>query len=316
MSSEILCLRSAALAAFTACCCTLVPSRLDAEEKPLPSGPVHIGMAQALFADQPKFMIHFLVDRFGAFTKEQTGVEGKVSLAGDALALGKLLHENKYQLGFFYGIEFAWAQQKYPDLRPLTLVISKHRHWHAKLVVAKANPAGSVAALKGKDLALPGRHKPHCRLFLEKSCLRAGQAAPKEFFGHITHPQSIEDALDSVLLDKVQAAVVDDHGWEHYQSIKPGGCARLKIIEESEAFPPGVIAFRAGGMAETTLERLRAGLGKAAQSPRGRDTMALFGITSFDPVPSEFERTLADIRKAYPARTVAGAGTVNGKEKR
>jgi ABC-type phosphate/phosphonate transport system substrate-binding protein len=271
---------------------------------------------QTLFAEQPKVVVHFLVDRLGTFLTEQTGVDGKASMAGDALALGKLLHENKYQLGFFYGIEFAWAQQKYPDLRPLTLVISKHRCWHAKLVVAKDNPAGSVAALKGKDLALPGRHKPHCRLFLEKSCASAAHAAPKEFFGHITHPQSIEDALDSVLLGDVQAALVDELGWEHYQSIKPGGLARLKVIEESEAFPPGVIAFRVGGLAEATLDRFRAGLGKAAKSHRGRDTMALFGITSFDPVPGEFQRTLADIRKAYPARTVDGTRTVNGKEKR
>jgi len=313
MSRHILSLLTAALAAFMASCCGPVLSRLDADEQP--SERVHIGMVQTLFADQPKAIMHFLVGRFGAFVKEQTGVDSQVSMAGDPLALGKLLHEYKEQLGFFYGIEFARAQQKYPDLRPLTLVISKYKRWHAKLVVAKDNPVGSIAALKGMNLALPG-HKPHCRLFVERSCLQAGQASPKEFFGRVTHPQSIEDALDNVLLGKVQAAVVDELGWEHYQSIKPGGCARLKVLAESEAFPPGVIAFRAGGVAETTLDRFRTGLGKAAKSPRGRDTMALFGITSFDPVPSDFDRVLADIRTAYPARTVDGAPTVGGKQDR
>jgi ABC-type phosphate/phosphonate transport system substrate-binding protein len=297
---------SLALTALATCC--LLTSSASGEETPTP--PVQIGMVRTLFADKPKVMIDFLLERLGAFLKEQTEVDGKVTMAGDALDLGKLLHENRYQLGFFYGIEFAWAQQKYSDLRPVMLVISKHRNWHAKLVAAKENAGGTFAVFRGKDLALPGRHKPHCRLFVEKSCARAGQCDPKAFFSHITHPESVEDALDSVLLGQVQAAIVDERGWEHYQSIKPGSFARLKVIEESEAFPPGVIAYRAGGLAEPKLGRFRAGLVNAAKSPRGRDTMALFGITSFDEVPGDFDQTLAAIRKAYPAPAA------DGKEKR
>src|SRR5262249_18442274 len=131
--------------------------------------PIELGVVKSLAHDQSKA----LESSLGSFLKNQTGVDSRVRVAGDALQLGKLMKENRYQFGFFHGIEFAWAQTKYPDLRPLVMVVSKYRQWHA-LVIVKKNSAASFAMLKGKELAFPERNKPHCQLFLDKLCSQSG----------------------------------------------------------------------------------------------------------------------------------------------
>jgi ABC-type phosphate/phosphonate transport system substrate-binding protein len=265
-----------------------------------PAQPIQIGIVKTV-ADQSKSVGRLVAHFFAALVKQQTGVGAQVTIAGDAFHLGGLLEEKKQQLGFFYGVEFAWAQQEYPDLRPLVTVISRYHVWHARLVVSKENKA-DLAALKGKAIALPQRYRPHCRLFLEKTCACSGQCHPAAFFGQITYPSSTEDALDSLLTGDIQAAIVDDAALDSYKDIKPGCFARLRVVQESEPFPPGVIAYRQGGLDRDTCTRLRSGLINAAKSASGREVMAIFGITNFEPVPADFGERLADIAKAYPRK--------------
>ena len=109
-----------------------------------------------------------------------------------------------------------------------------------------------------------------------------------------------------MLNGEAHAAVVDNSALDHYKDIKPGCFARLRVVEESEAFPPGVIAYREGGLDEATRNRLRTGLMNASKSVRGREAMALFGVTDFEAVPADFGERLASIRKAYPAAHAGG----------
>jgi ABC-type phosphate/phosphonate transport system substrate-binding protein len=266
-----------------------------------PAQPIQIGLVKTL-ADQSTSARRLVTHLFGALVKQQTGVDARVTIAGDAFDLGRRLEEKKYQLGFFYGVEFAWAQQEYHDLRPLVTVISKYHAWHARLVVSKDNEAADLAALKGKSLALPQRYRPHCRLFLEKACASSCRAEPAACFGHITYPASTEDALDSVLTGDSQATVVDDSAMDHYKEIKPGCFARLRVVQESEPFPPGVIAYRQDGLDRDTLARLRTGLMNASKAVSAREGMALVGVTNFEPVPADFGDRLARIAKAYPPK--------------
>jgi len=271
--------------------CWPVPARIATGQEPVK--PIKLGLVKSLAQDQPKA----LESSLGSFLKNQIGVDSRVSVAGDALQLGKMMKENKYQLGFFHGIEFAWAQKKYPDLRPLVMVVSKYRQWHA-LVVVKKNSAASFAKLKGKELVLPERNKPHCQLFLDKLCKQSGGS--EAFFGRISHTDSITDALDSVFLNKAQATIVDDLGWECYQDLKPGCHARLQVLEKSELFPAGLIAFRQGGIDKAMCERFRERLLGSGKTVQSREFMALLGITAFEPVPAGFDRSLAKILEIYP----------------
>ena len=49
----------------------------------------------------------------------QTGVPGQMVMGGDARNLSQRLQSNHFQLGVFQGVEFAWAQQECPELKPL-----------------------------------------------------------------------------------------------------------------------------------------------------------------------------------------------------
>ncbi len=70
----------------------------------------------------------------------------------------------------------------------------------------------------------------------------------------------MESALDDVVRGKYPAALVDTSGLEFYKDLKPGVFARLKVLVQSEVFPPVVIVYHKGALNDATLARIRNGL--------------------------------------------------------
>ena len=101
-----------------------------------------------------------------------------------------------------------------------------------------------LADLKGKDVGFPKKSKEHCRVFMERGCADLGQCNAKGFFNQVFASPNADDALDDVLRGKLQAVVTDNASLEEYEQFKPGCFARLKVIKQSEPFPPAVIAYR------------------------------------------------------------------------
>jgi ABC-type phosphate/phosphonate transport system substrate-binding protein len=263
--------------------------------------PVKIGMTKSIFVDVPPLLIKFVAPSFSQLTKECTGLNGQMVVGGDAFELCKQLHDNEVQLAVFQGIEFAWVQQKHPELMPIMVATYRHHHLKANLVVRKDNPMAGFAELRGTDLAMPRKSKEHCRLFLERLCSDSGQCEPKAFFNQVTRPSSMEDALDDVCGGKVQACIMDAAALENYHNIKPGCAARLRIAKQSETFPCAVICCRKGALAEDTLNRFRAGMMTANKNDKTRELMNLYMITSFEPLPADYFQTVTEILKSYPA---------------
>jgi ABC-type phosphate/phosphonate transport system substrate-binding protein len=259
---------------------------------------VRIGLVTSLFRDVPAPMVEMAKQPFQTLMRDQTGLQGNLVVGGDALALGKQLDKNRVQIGVFHGVEFAWAQAKYPDLRPLMLAVNRQRHLYANVVV-RADSAAGFADLKGQKLSLPRLSREHCHLFLNRLTTEAG-GRPATFFAKIVEHPNVEDALDDVLRGKVQAAVVDSVSMECYGLVKPGCHARLKVLTKSEVFPAAVIAYRHGSLDAATLKTFRDGMINANQTARGRDLMALWKLTAFEPIPEDFQQTLDNIRRAYP----------------
>jgi ABC-type phosphate/phosphonate transport system substrate-binding protein len=272
----------------------------------VPPGTVRIGLVRSLFRDLPEPMVQMMTQPFQALMQSQTGLNGTVLPCGDACDLGRRLHEGAMDLGVFHGVEFAWAQQKYPDLRPLVIAINKHRHLTAHLVVRNDSDAAGFADLKGKVVALPRRSREHCRLFLERQCQDAG-GEPPSFFAKVVAPANVEAALDDVVRGKVQAAVVDGVSLECYEHVKSGCFARLKLLKQSEVFPAAVVAYRQGAVDDATLTRFRDGMVSASQNGRGRDLMTMWKLTAFEDVPADYQQTLANIVRAYPYAAPAAA---------
>jgi ABC-type phosphate/phosphonate transport system substrate-binding protein len=273
----------------------LTPGRGAAD----PPDQVRIGLVQSLFRDVPAPLVEMASSPFHSLMRAQTGLDGQLVTVPDYSDLGRQLHDGKLQLGVFHGVEFGWAAQTYKDLRPLCIAINRQRDLYAFVVAREDGGPGSFAALKGKAVALPLRSREHCHLFLERLCAASGRA-PAQFFSKVLTPTNVEAALDDVLRGGAQAAVVDGVALECYRQVKPGCCARLKVLAKSELFPAAVIAYRQGALDRDTLARFKTGMITANQNERGRELMSMWKLTAFEAVPDSYGRELANILKTYP----------------
>ena len=220
--------------------------------------PVRIGMVSSLFNDIPPGLVEFAGGPFKMMVKEFTGLDGQLKVGGDAYEVGRKLSTRELDLAVFHGFEFGWARQKYPGLRPLTIAVSKFRQVNAFLVVRSDSDIKTFGDLSGKDVGFPRKSKEHCRIFMERSCVDFAQCGSKRFFNQVFASANADDAMDDVLRGKLQAVVTDNASLEEYEQFKPGCYARLKVIKQSEPFPPAVVAFyegRVGGGYAQALSR-------------------------------------------------------------
>jgi ABC-type phosphate/phosphonate transport system substrate-binding protein len=292
------------LTALAAALSLAAPVAHGQEKKPPEK--VKIGMAASLFRAVSQDTIDTMMPSFQTLVRNQTGMEADMLKIDNIHDMAKQLQDGQIKLGVFHGFEFAWVQQKYAELRPLVIAINRQRILHAYLMVRDDSKAANLADLKGKVLALPGKTRAHCLLFLDRECQDLKTDA-KGFFGKIVTHDSIEDALDDILRDKVQAALVDGVALDLYDQVKPGCFARLKVLKKSVAFPANVVAYRQGSIDEAKLAKFRSGMLTANETERGKELMSKFRLTSFEAVTKDYEQSLASILKAYPTPVNAGA---------
>jgi ABC-type phosphate/phosphonate transport system substrate-binding protein len=230
----------------------------------------------------------------------ETGLDSTVlpPLPHDQLA--DRLAKGDIQIGVFQGVEFAWEQQRHPELTALAIAVNQGRNRHGYLLVAANSSLAKWDDLAGKSLAIPCRSKEHCLLFVERHCRADGKEFPL-ILSKSTAPATAEDALDDVVDGLVQSAVVDGVALKAYERRKPGRYARLKVLFASECFPDSVVAYRSHSLDDATMRRMQQGLTNANKSLIGRHLLTLWSLTAFEPVPPEFDRLLLTIAKAYPA---------------
>jgi len=233
------------------------------------------------------------------FIKTETSMDNEIVGQQKWDDLAEKLSQKKFQVGVFQGYEFAWAQEKNPGLKPLALAVNVQRYPVAYVVTRKDDPAKDFAGLQGKALVMPATGQRYLNLFVERQARAAGKKT-EEFFSRVTTQDNVEDALDDVVDGKVQAAAVDRAALEAYKRRKPGRFNQLKEVAKSPPFPPVVVAYEDKALDDATLQRFREGLLNANKKERGQMMLTLFRLTGFDPVPDDFEKVLADTRKAYP----------------
>jgi ABC-type phosphate/phosphonate transport system substrate-binding protein len=296
------------LVAVAALAAALAPGAVPAQT---PAPEVRIGVIQSLFRDIPEPLAEVLLQPFRVLLKNQTGLTSRISRAADADTLGKQLHDGKVDFAVFHGFELAWAQQKFPDLRPLMIAVNKHRELRAHLIVRNDSTAKVPADLRGAVVGVPVRNKEHCRIFLDGLCEKQS-ASIETFFEKVVRPASPEDALDDVIRGKLAAAVVDGVAWEAYAAIKPGCCNRLKCLTLSEAFPASVLAYsRKGGVSAALLKQFSDGMLAANRNARGKELLHLWKLTAFEPVPANYQQSLEHILSIYPPQQPAAAAVAD-----
>jgi ABC-type phosphate/phosphonate transport system substrate-binding protein len=269
----------------------------DSEEAIRPR--TRIAIVKSLFREYPEPLMMALMEPFGVLWKAQMGWDSELR-AADPGDLGDMLADRKVDIGVFHGIEFAWAQQKHPELRPLFIAYNKQPHLRACLVVRAADKATGFVDLNGKFIALPRGQRIHCQLFMERECQECGQKRSEEFFSQVPKPPDIEAALDGLVEGRFQAAIVDVVGLDSYKQRKPARFGRIKIVQESEIFPASVIAYRAGKFDSAALDLMKERMGRATKNRLTQQLLTLWKLTAIEPVPPDFQGTMVDILKSYP----------------
>lgn len=257
-----------------------------------------VGLIQGMFRDVKPLMIKALSVPFKDILTKQTGLAADVDIAPDAHTLADKMKDKTFNVGVFHGFEFAWVRQQHPDLIPIVVSVPQGRRVTACVVVHKDSPAAKFADLKDDAITLPRGAKAHCFLYLDK--LRTG-CTPTVCAAKPSKSQTAEEVLDEVVSADSPAALVDAAQLAGYQTLKPGAFKQLKVLCESEAFPPAVVAYRKGTLDAASVEKLRSGLVGANATPAGRPLMMLWNVKGFETPPAEYEAHLAECLKAYPA---------------
>jgi ABC-type phosphate/phosphonate transport system substrate-binding protein len=235
-----------------------------------------------------------------SFIKEETGMDNEIIRQKTLQDLTEQMAQKKLQLGVFQGYEFAWAQEKHAELKPLALAVNVYTYPTAYIVTRRDNAATDFAGLKGQSLVIPATGQGFLRLFVDHESEANGQNADK-FLSKISSADNVEDALDSVVDGKIQAAIADRAAMEAYKDRKPGRFKQLKEVAKSGPFPPALVAYYDAVVDEGTLKRFKDSLLGSSKKEKGQTLLTMFHLSGFVDVPSDFDKVLADTRKTYPA---------------
>jgi len=233
------------------------------------------------------------------FIKDQTGLDNEILRQKDWRELTDKLAKGQMHLGVYQGYEFAWAQEKNADLKPLALAVNVELYPIVYVITQKTSKTKDFAGLQGQTLALPATGQRYLQLFIEHQCQAAGKT-PEKFFSKITHPDNIEDAIDDVVDGVVNVAVADKSALEAFKRRKPARFAKLKEVAKSQRLPPVTIACFGKFVDDATLSRLKDGLLGASKKEQGETVLTLFRLTGFQLPPDDFGKILAETRKTFP----------------
>lgn len=268
-----------------------------------PENGVRVGLVDSMFRDIPEPMVKMLMIPFRALVYAQTGIQGEITATKSAFELADKMENKQIQFGVFHGYEYAWIQEKYPNLKPLMIVINRHKELSASLITRNDNDGKSLSDFRGGKLGMPKFTREHCWLWLERHCEDIG-SAPDAFFSEICRHSNPENAMDDILRGKISCMVADSVSLECYKRVKPGCFNRLKVVKQSEVFPAAVIVYREGFVDSQVVSKFRSGMINANKNERSRELMMMWKLTGFEPIPDNYQATLAAIRRTYPAPDV------------
>jgi ABC-type phosphate/phosphonate transport system substrate-binding protein len=260
---------------------------------------LRIGTGGSLKADRDSGTEKGALKALQDLIKEETGVENEIVREESWRPLAEKMAKRQLAIGIFHGYEFAWAKERYAELKPLVLATNGRLYQVVHIAARRDNPATDFAGLQDQSLCLPDTGQRTPRLFLERACEAHGKK-PEAFFSKITSHDNIEDAVDDVIDGRVQAVVLDQTALDAYRRRKPGRFDRLKLVARSQPLPPIVIACYDTVIDRALLRRVRDRLLFPPDRKKEQAVLTLFGLTEFTGVPKDFDRVLAETRKAYP----------------
>jgi len=260
---------------------------------------LRIGTSRSMLGDGQAKKEKGAMETLKEFIKEETGMDNDILPQKDWREVAEKMAKKDLHLGVFQGYEFAWAREKYPELKPLALAINVYRYPVAHVVTLKESAAKDFKGLQGQTVAIPATGQHFLRLFLEREAETNGKSL-EAFLGKVTTPETPEEALDELVTGKVQAVVADRASLDSYKRRKPGRFNKLKEVVHSQPFPPVVIAYYNQVLDTFTLMGFSKGVLEASKKEKGETILTLFRLSGFETPQEDFAKVLADTRKNYP----------------
>jgi ABC-type phosphate/phosphonate transport system substrate-binding protein len=239
------------------------------------------------------------LDTLHKFIQTETGFENEIVDHQGWRDLAQRMEKGEDQIGVFPGFELAWAQEKFPKLKPLAVAVNGQPYRQVFLVIRRDSKVNAIEDLKGKKITMPKDAKSYALLVLDSLAKKPA----KEFAGEVKLTDNAEDALDDLVDGVVDAAIVERTAIDGFKRRKPARFAQLKDLAKSKPLPPTTIVYYDGKLDEATLTKFRDGLVNANKKEKGRNLMTYFKLSGFVPPPREFDSVLAETRKDYPEKT-------------
>lgn len=271
----------------------LFGSVATAEEKLV----LRVAIPKSAFRDVPAPLLTFATQPFRDLIKTQTGFDGQVLSDAEALPLARDIDAGKIHLGVFLGHEFAWAQQKYPDLMPVVCSVPKPKEIQAFVLVRHDQKGTSLSDMKGTRLIVAAGLRDHARLFLDK---KQAEDMTSGGFCSTSKAATVQDALYKVIESEADVTVADQAAWRYFQKLYPGASQNLRVLAQSDVFPPTVIACKKGKLTDEQLKKVKDGLMTAHQSKQGGRLMGMIKLEKFDELPTGYMDSIKSCLKLYP----------------
>lgn len=240
-----------------------------------------------------------------SFIKDETGFTNDIVRQNGWQELAQKMAKGELHVGVFQGFEFAWASEKFPQLKPLALAVNVYRYPTAYVIAKRDASIKDFAGLQGKIVTVPATGAGYLRFYLEREAEASGKP-PAQFFAQIKESDTAEDALDDVVDGQAQATVVDRATADGYKRRKPARWNQLAPVKQSPPFPPTVIAVFDNVLDQATQDKFRKGLLNAATKERGKTTISMFHLSGFESVAGDFDKVLKETRKNFPPKTGTG----------
>jgi ABC-type phosphate/phosphonate transport system substrate-binding protein len=255
-----------------------------------------IGIGKNWFRDVPPDLVSFAGLPFQELVKDQTGLNSEIVQDTDAMTVAKKIDAGEFQFGVLQGYEYAWAQEKYSNLKPLVSSVDRPKKLTAFILVRSDDKAESISDLKGKKLVLATTLKDYPRLFLEK------QIAEHMSGGDLStsNAETVHEGIQKVIGREADVTVADFASWNYFQKLYPGASKNLRVLAESDEFPATVLIYKKGAIPDNVLKKIHDGFLSAHESKKSSGIMTAIHIERFDEIPAGFDNALKASRKGYP----------------
>lgn len=255
-----------------------------------------IGVPKSFFRDVPADLLPLAGQPFEELFKEQTGLNGKIAQEADAMSVAKKIDAGELQLGVLYGHEFAVVREKFPNLQPIVCAVDRPKKIQALIIVRHDSKAASLKDMKEPKLALATALKDHAKLYLDKQ--RTDEMVSGVF--KTEKVATVHDAIHKVKDGSADLTVTDSASWAYFEKLYPGLSKNLRVLSQSDEFPPSVVVCKKGAIDEAAIKKIRDGFLAAHENSKVRSVLTVIHVEKFDAVPDDYDDRLKACLKAYP----------------